>query len=441
LRAILAGATPARPGYGTRVLDSSAPHAAPPSDAVLATLGVGKQQRRRRLARWALALVLVGGLAGALAWWRASDRGPAIAWETVAATRGDIAVSIDATGKLEPEQSVTIGAEVSGKIAAVEVEEDARVEQGQLLARFDLDTFEGELSEAKASLASAKADVKRAKASRHEAELSLARTRTLVDSGVASAEELEQRETNLELAEAELGRAHAQQQLAAAHIAQIEIKLRKAEIHAPIAGVVLTRNVDPGSTVAASFQAPELFTIAADLGRMKLELAIDEADVGRIAPGQQASFVVDAWPEREFPASVRKVHLAPQVSGNVVTYVAELSVDNREGLLRPGMTATATIAVGVEREVLRVPVAALRFSPPSDASRRVGFGPPPTPQRHASGSAVWVLREDASGVAAPVKVAIEAGASDGEWLAVGGAELREGDLVLIGASTSEDEGR
>lgn len=422
------------------MLDSSAPHAAPPSDAVLATLGVGKQQRRRRLARWALALVLAGALAGAFAWWRASDRGPAIAWETVAATRGDIAVSIDATGKLEPEQSVTIGAEVSGKIAAVEVEEDAQVEQGQLLARFDLDTFEGELSEAKASLASAKAEVKRAKASRHEAELLLARTRKLVDSGVASAEELEQRETNHERAEAELGRAHAQQQLAAARIAQIEIKLGKAEIHAPIAGVVLTRNVDPGSTVAASFQAPELFTIAADLGRMKLELAIDEADVGRIAPGQQATFVVDAWPEREFPASVRKVHLAPQVSGNVVTYVAELSVDNREGLLRPGMTATATIAVGVEREVLRVPVAALRFSPPSDASR-VGFGPPPTPQRHASGSSVWVLREDASGVAAPVKVAIEAGASDGEWLAVGGAELREGDLVLIGASTSEDEGR
>lgn len=421
------------------MLDSAAHDGAKPSDAVLATLGLGKQQRRRRLVRWALALLLIAGLAGGIAWWRTRDRGPAIAWETVEAARGDIAVSIDATGKLEPEQSVTIGAEVSGKIAAVEVEEDEPVEQGQLLARFDLDAFEGELAEAKASLASAKAEVKRAKASRHEASLLVERTRKLVDSGVASAEELEQRETDFELAEAELGRAHAQQQLAAARIAQIETKLGKAELHAPIAGVVLTRNVDPGSTVAASFQAPELFTIAADLARMKLELAIDEADIGRIAPGQQASFRVDAWPEREFPATLRKVHLAPQMSGNVVTYVAELAVDNREGLLRPGMTATATIAVGTEHEVLRIPIAALRFTPPSDASPR-GFGPPPAQQRHASGSAVWVLREDAEGREAPVKVAIEAGASDGEWMAVVGGELREGDRVLVGASAGEREG-
>ena len=273
-------------------------------------------------------LVVVGGLIAGFVIWRSMDRGPKITWETQVASRGDIAVTIAATGSLEPEHSVTIGAEVSGKIATVEVEENDRVEVGDVLARFDLVTFDAELTEAKAALASAKADVQRARASAHDAELNLARTRKLIKSGVASDEELEQRETASELATADRARARAQQKLAEARIEQTENKITKAEVLAPIAGVVLRRSIEPGSTVAASFQAPELFTIAADLSRMTLELAIDEADVGQVAMGQAATFEVDAWPDHEFEAKVTKVHLSPQISGNVVTYVAELEVDN-----------------------------------------------------------------------------------------------------------------
>ncbi len=379
-----------------------------------------------------MAVLIVGGLIAAVVVWRGRDRGPAYIWQTVAAERGDIAVTIDATGSLEPERSVTIGAEVSGKIATVEVDEDDRVEIGDVLARFDLETFTNELAEAKASLASSKADVRRARANVHEAELELKRAEKLAKSGVAAAEELEQRETAAEIATADLARAHAQQQLATARVEQVDTKITKTVVHAPIAGVVLRRSIEPGSTVAATFQAPELFTIAADLAAMKLELAIDEADVGRIAVGQQAEFVVDAWPEREFVAQVTKVHLSPQISGNVVTYVAELAVDNTEGLLRPGMTATATVAIGIEQDVLRIPTLALRFSPPSTDAGGFRFGPPATEAKHASGSAVWVLRADQ-----PVRVAITAGSSDGQWIAVSG-ELEVGDEVLIGAEPAAD---
>ncbi|MFV8752348.1 efflux RND transporter periplasmic adaptor subunit [Nannocystaceae bacterium ST9] len=394
---------------------------------------MGKRQRWKRVLRWGGALLVVAGLIAAFVLWRGRDRGPAYTWETVEAARGDIEVTIDATGSLEPEHSVTVGAEVSGKIASVEVDEDDRVELGDVLARFDLVTFEGEMAEAKASLASAKADVARARASLHEAELELKRTRKLAKTGVVADEEIEQRETASELAVADLARARAQQQLAMARIDQIDTKIGKAEVHAPIAGVVLSRSIEPGSAVVASFQTPELFTIAADLSRMTLELAIDEADVGRIAVGQQARFRVDAWPEREFAAELTKLHLSPQISGNVVTYVAELAVDNREGLLRPGMTATATISIGTEHDVLRIPTLALRFTPPSTDAESFHFGPPASEQKHASGSAVWVLRDDQ-----PVRVAITAGSSDGQWLAVVGGELEVGDEVLIGAEANQE---
>jgi HlyD family secretion protein len=406
------------------------PDASPP-DEILTTLGVGNHRRLKRAARWLVVALLASGLIAALVLWRGRDRGPEITWETVSAASGDIAVTIDATGSLEPEQTVTVGAEVSGKIAAIEVDENDRVEFGQVLARFDLEAFEVELAEARASLATAKADVRRARANVRLAALNLERTRSLAEAKVASAEELEQRESAGELADAELAHARAQQQLAAARVEQIETKITKAVVHAPISGVVLRRAIEPGSTIVSTFQAPELFTIAADLSRMTLDLAIDEADIGQIAVGQGARFEVDAWPDHEFVADVTKLHLSPQITGNVVTYVAELAVDNRDGLLRPGMTATATLEIGVERDVLRIPVLALRFSPPASDPDSFHFGPPATEHRHASGSAVWVLR-----AGQPVRVAITAGASDGEWIAVVGGDLEVGDEVLIGAETA-----
>ncbi len=423
---------PLRPPTASEAVPSAASSGAASHD-VLQTIGATGKQRWKSALRWAIALLVIGGLITALVLWRAQSQVVELGWQTQAAERGDIRVTVDATGTLEPETEVIVGAEVSGRIAEVLVDENDPVAVGQVLARFDLESFETELAEAKASLAGAKAEARRARANlaklRHERE----RTERLADQGIASQEERETRESAVALAEAELDAAQAQRQLAQARIDQIETKIEKAVVGSPIDGVVLRRQIEPGSTVAASFQSPELFTIAADLHVMQLDLAIDEADVGQIVAGQRATFVVDAWPEREFEATVTKVALAPTITGNVVSYVAELSVDNEEGLLRPGMTATATILTGTRREVLRVPTRALRFNPPQEqGSSGFRFGPPQTTRQHASGSAVWVLQQGQ-----PVRVAIKTGASDGDWTEVIEGELEAGSEVIVGV---EQEG-
>lgn len=398
----------------------------PDSNGVRSALRIGRSGRTNRVVRWVIGVAIIIGVATAiLVFVMRDDRSSAVRWRTHVLERGDIRVAIDATGTLEPRGSVVVGAEISGRLATVEVEEDDRVVIGEVLARFERGDLELELAEAEASSAAAQADVKRARSALRSAERELKRARGL--GGLVSTQELDNRTNDVELGTAELGRARAQAALAATRVARVQTKIDKSVVRAPIDGVVLRRAAEPGATVVSSLQAPELFTIARDLASMKLELAVDEADVGQVQAGQLAEFRVDAWPGRTFQAAVVRVRLAPSASGSVVTYLTEIDVDNTEGLLRPGMTATATLAVGDQLDVLRVPVEALGFTPPAESSG-LQIGPPGAQQRHASGSSVWVLR---GGELA--RIPITSGATDGAWIAVaddGG--LAVGDELVLG---------
>lgn len=263
-------------------------------------------------------------------------------------------------------------------------------------------------------------------------------------SGGISANELASANASYARASARVASADAQEALAAAQVASVETELAKAIIVAPIDGVVLSRTVEPGNAVAATFQAPVLMRLAQDLATMELELDIDEADVGAVRAGQQATFSVDAFPDRVFEATVVTVLFASKTVSNVVTYPARLSVDNREGLLRPGMTATATITTGVDRQVLTVPNAALRFSPPASGpapnmfSGPHGSGPTLTPEQLARQNApkLYVLVDGQ-----PVAREIVRGASDGQRTAVHGEGLAEGTPVVLAADPGDAAGR
>ncbi|MBB3133925.1 multidrug efflux pump subunit AcrA (membrane-fusion protein) [Rhizobium pisi] len=217
-----------------------------------------------------------------------------------------------------------------------------------------------------------------------------------------------------------------------------EVNLAKAKIVSPIDGVILTRSVNPGATVAASLSAPILFTIAGDLKKMELQVDVDEADVGHIAVGQKAKFTVDAYPDRTFPAEIEQIRFASEVVNNVVTYKAVLSVDNADLLLRPGMTATADVTVEAVKDTLMVPNAALRYAPAQAERRGRGifglFGPPR--QRRDSGPAltgaerrVWVLRDGR-----PTPVVIQVGSSDGQFTQVVSGDIKEHDALVTDAT-------
>jgi HlyD family secretion protein len=251
---------------------------------------------------------------------------------------------------------------------------------------------------------------------------------------------------DLDAARAAHARAKAAEASARAQVAEAratldgkETELAKTEIRSPIDGLVLLRQIEPGQTVAASLQAPILFTLAEDLAQMELHVAVDEADVGRIAVGQSASFTVDAWPERSFPASITQVRFAPRTVEGVVTYETVLTVDNSDLALRPGMTATAVITVQELQDALLVPNAALRFTPPATEAaqprQRGAFGMlfprPPMGQRHGNadrngGRKVWVLRDGA-----PQAVPVQTGASDGKFTELQSGELQAGEQVVV----------
>lgn len=342
-----------------------------------------------------------------------------------------------ATGNLEPKSEITVGAEISGLIEAVYVVENDRVQQGAVLARFDTEELQVNLQEAEARLALAKASVEEARATLAEATVDLRRKDELRQRGTASQSELDSAVAARDRAAARVTYAHATVSEAEAAVSMARTRLEKAVITSPINGVVLQRSVEPGNTVAANFQTPQLFILAEDLRQMELHVALDEADVGMVAAGQPATFTVDAWPDREFEATVLSVYLYPTVENNVVTYTTVLGVDNAEGLLKPGMTATATIRTGFREQVLRIPNAALRFTPPSTDEHRGLLSGPPGMHRGSAGDApgnsVWVLRDGQ-----PQRLAIRARFTDGRFTELEGGELAEGEQVIVGMKPVAD---
>lgn len=330
---------------------------------VAKTLGVdGAKPRRRRRWLWVFAAIVL-----ALLILPALGRKPQpMQYATQTAKRGNLAVTVSATGTLEPLKKVDVGIEVSGTIKSVEVDYNAEVKVGQVLARLDTTRLEAQAKQNEAALDAAYARVLQAQASVQEAEAQLARLNHVYELSGGKMPSLH----DLDTAKANLARYNAEEASAKASVAQAQAALdvnrtdiAKAVIKSPINGVALKRSVEPGQTVAAQFQSPTLFTLAEDLTQMELQVDVDEADVGQVGEGQEASFTVDAYPDRAFPARITQVRFGSQTVDGVVTYKAVLRVDNSSLALRPGMTATAVITVEKCENAVLVPNAALRFVP------------------------------------------------------------------------------
>lgn len=368
--------------------------------------------------------------------------------------RGDVRVTVTATGNLAPNNQVTVGSELSGVALEVHVETNDTVTAGQPLAVLDTAKLEQQTASSRAQAAAAAARVAQAIATRTENETSLERLRKLHQASggkLPAQSELDAAIAALARAEADLAAAQADVEQTQASVMANESDLGKAIIRSPIDGMVLSRDLEPGQTVAASFTAPELFLIAETLENMKLEVAVAEADIGRVEPGQQARFAVDAWPERAFTATVRKVEFGSSVTDNVVTYTTELEVANNDLSLRPGMTATADILVTEVKQALLVPAAALRYQPapaaPAAKPQGRSFiqsllpGPPRAnpPNRPAESAApasgspgegrIWILRDGR-----PEMRPVRTGISDGQFTEISGEGLTEGMPVILKAT-------
>jgi HlyD family secretion protein len=395
---------------------------------VMRTIGVQSGARRRvaKLAWIALGVSLVaGGAWGVKHYLELRARAMQPKFQSESARVADIQVVVSATGTLKGQNTVEVGAEVSGRVSRVYVDYNDHVTPGQLLAEIDPEQLKAAVDEARAHVAEADAATKQARATLVESRQTEARTAQQATQGLVSAKELEAAGAALARAEASAESAAANAQVARATLKSAVSRLDKTRIISPIDGIVLSRLVEPGQTVTAGFQTPLLFKLAEDLRRMSLYVYIDEADIGRTREGQPASFTVDAYPDKVFPSKVLSLRNEPKEDQNVVTYEAVLAVDNAELLLRPGMTATATIVADLRKGVLSVPNAALRFTPPSLTREQ---------QQQPRGRGVWLLPPTAPADGKPPQprfVPLKVGASDGSRSEVLSGELRPGTRVLV----------
>ena len=317
-------------------------------------------------------IVVLGGSMGAYGFYgaRAVELVPDVG--TVAVTEGDIVDTVGATGALEAVTTVQVGSQVSGVIQELYVDFNSIVREGDVIMRLDPSLFETQLEQAHANLLRFEADLERLSVAVDDAATQLRRARELAAGDLISETELEAAEVTLRLAQAQLKSAEAEVRQSQASLSMNEVNLEHTVIRAPIDGIVTSRLVDVGQTVAASFQAPELFVIAADLTRMRVIANIDESDVGRIRPNQRVTFTVDAFPAEDFEGTVSQVRLEPIVTQNVVTYATVIDAPNPELKLKPGMTATVTVEVARRDNVTRIPNAALRFRPTPEVFTALG---------------------------------------------------------------------
>jgi HlyD family secretion protein len=420
----------------------------PPDDF----LGSPPQPLWRRHRRWLIGGALLVPLLLVLARFTGDDGG--VQYVSVPARRGDIAVTVTATGNLAPTNQVDVSSEISGIVNQVLVEVNDRLVAGQPMAIIDTVRLNDAVTRSRAALAANTAAVGREQAVLLDAQLQLQRLQEVLKlSGgqVPSQTELQAQVAAVARARAALATAQANVTSARAQLSSDATNVERAIIRSPVSGVVLKRSIDPGQTVQVAFNTPSLFIIAEDLQRMQLEVSVDEADVGQVRAGQQASFTVDAYPGRSFPARIDRVDLGAKnltsiastsTASTVVSYVASLSLENRDLSLRPGMTATASIATAGSKNVLLVPNAALRFTPP-DSARQPGksgfqFRPP------NAGSGTKVVRERAIGVGSTQQLffldkagelrsaLVVTGQTDGRFTAVSGADIRPGTAIVTG---------
>ncbi|BEU96112.1 efflux RND transporter periplasmic adaptor subunit [Acidovorax sp. DW039] len=439
--------------------------ARPSSQDGIADLLGGHPRRRwwQRTTVW-LGVAAVVVLAGGWVAWQASRAAQAApSYVTEEVRRGNLTLSVSANGTLQPTRTVSIGSELSGTVRSVLVDVNDKVKKGQVLVELDTAKLESQVLRSRASLASAQAKLAQAAATTKEAQAAYARLQEvarLSGGKVPSATELDSGLATLDRAKADEASARASVDDAKAALATDETNLSKASIRSPIDGVVLTRSVEPGNAVAASLQAVTLFTVVEDLTRLRLDVSVDEADVGALKVGQKASFTVSAYPSRRYPADVTRVSFGSTKTDNVVTYITWLDVDNKDLSLRPGMTAAATITSTERNDVLLVPNTALRFAPASAAGPEAAGKPAggnrgimsqlmPGPPRSApsgrkpagAGNAregegqskqIWLLKD---GVPQPLQVKV--GISDGRMTEVSAEGLEPGARVITDQRTGK----
>jgi HlyD family secretion protein len=412
-----------------------------PGAGVAQTLGVSQTKNRRRL-YFKLAATVLGIIIIAIVamQWLGDGDSQKVHYSTAEAARGALTVTVTATGTLQPVNQVDLGSEISGTIKTVLVDFNDRVKQGQVLATMNTDQLQARVNQAMASLELAKAQVKETEATITETRNKLRRANELKKSGTFSQEELDTAQASYDRAVAALARSKAQVEQAQASLDAEQTTLAKATLVSPIDGIVLSRTVEPGQTVAASFQTPVLFTLAENLTQMELHVDVDEADVGQVKEGQDAEFTVDAYPSKSFPAKITEVHFASQTVDGVVTYETVLLVDNSALLLRPGMTATADIMVKHIDDALLVSNAALRFKPEAQDKKASSGGGgllrsliphrPHTEKTRAETNTdkqqqVWTLRDGQ-----PVAIAVTIGSSNGILSEVLSGDIEPGTALI-----------
>lgn len=365
-----------------------------------------------------IAILLLG--AGGWYWWNSGA--PPVLYKTTPVDRGPISSIVTATGTINPVVSVLVGSQVSGKISKLFVDFNSAVTQGQTLAQIDPQPFKARLNQARAAVKSARGNLAKAKNMTVQRRLERDRMAALRPEAFVSQADLDLAETNLRDAQANVEIVQAQLDQAQATLASAELDLGYTTIYSPVNGIVVSRNVDVGQTVAATFQTPTLFVIAQDLTQMQVNANVSESDIGGVAEGKPAHFRVDAYPKQFFEGTVAQVRNAPISIQNVVTYDVVITVDNSELKLKPGMTANVTIVTARKENPLRVPNGALRFRMPNVPLDK-------------KASRVWVLDPDNR----PRQVDVATGIADSLSTEIMEGPLKEGDLVIVGIETAEEQ--
>lgn len=374
--------------------------------------------------------VLAVGIGGIYAMY---GKTPAVTFRTATVERGDIVSTVSATGTLNAVTTVQVGTQVSGTIQQLFVDYNSPVRRGQVIARLDPAIFNAQVEQARGNLLAAEANLQKAKVTAADARRTLERNRQLLKDGIVAQSDFDTAQTTSDAAQAGIQSAAATIVQMRGALRQAQTNLNNATIRSPVDGVVISRSVDVGQTVAASLQTPTLFTIAQDLTRMQIETSVDESDISRVRLGQPVAFTVDAYPNVKFAGNVTQVRNAPVTVSNVVTYVVVVGVDNKDLRLKPGMTANVAIETNRKENVLTLPAAALRFKPATDGGKRSRGNTAKSGKKGSDGERVFVPGPD--GKARPVGVTT--GISNDTVIELVGGGLKEGDQVIVGTLSAE----
>jgi len=346
-------------------------------------------------------------------------------YKTEKVTKGDIITSVTATGTVNAVTTVLVGTQVSGTISKIYVDFNSPVKKGQLIAQIDPALFEAQVAQSKANLVAAQANVEKADATLADAKRTRERNAELFSKNLIAKSDFDTADTNYETAKASVNAAKAAVAQADAALKNSQTNLGYTRIVSPVDGTVVSRNVDVGQTVAASFQTPTLFTIAQDLTKMQIDTSVDEADIGKVKVGQEVEFTVDAYADTTFKGKVGQVRIAPITVQNVVTYDVVITVDNPDIKLKPGMTANVSIIVAEKKDTLKIPNAALRFRPAGMTKTK----------QSQKGAGIWTLEKGK-----PKRLPVNIGISDGNFTELLAGELREGQDVITEETVSKTKG-